>query len=69
MIKFLQAGGSVAFSWGWTSNGPSDTNIWTPTPELEEVNHYLSTIPTKPLRTTLDPVPRFTKQLSLIQKA
>ena len=31
MIKFLKAGGSVAFSWGWASNGPSDTNIWTPT--------------------------------------
>ena len=29
MIKFLQAGGSVAFSWGWAKNGPSDTNIWT----------------------------------------
>jgi hypothetical protein len=31
MIKFLQAGGSVAFSWGWATNGPSDTNIWTAT--------------------------------------
>jgi hypothetical protein len=31
MLKFLQAGGSVALSWGWASNGPSDTNIWTTT--------------------------------------
>ena len=29
MIKFLEAGGGVAFSWGWTSNGPSDAGIWT----------------------------------------
>jgi hypothetical protein len=35
MIKFLQAGGSVAFSWGWASNGPSDTNIWTATNQAE----------------------------------
>jgi hypothetical protein len=30
MIKFLEAGGAVAFSWGWSANGPSDSGIWTP---------------------------------------
>ena len=29
MIKFLEAGGAVAFSWGWSTNGPSDSGIWT----------------------------------------
>jgi hypothetical protein len=31
MIKFLEAGGAVAFSWGWSINGASDSGIWTPT--------------------------------------
>jgi hypothetical protein len=33
IVKFIQAGGSVALSWGWASNGSSDTNIWTATQE------------------------------------
>lgn len=30
MIRFLQAGGAVAFSWGWSTNSASDSGIWTP---------------------------------------
>jgi hypothetical protein len=31
MIKFLKAGGSVAFSWGDLGDGVSDTGLWTTT--------------------------------------